>query len=451
MAISRFASRFKTRTDLMDNITPNNVVQANVSVPHGEWKPASWLPVVWQNEKSKDFFVISSGKVVSFDASGRVVPSGLLRRCLDATAHDTVIIDYDANDKAARVIDITTGEFVTGAKNVTLRAFIKGAFENGWLPGETLPSESGDSTELAALIVLAKKFISAPVGICAYDVYAWAGDDPANLHFTNYQKQHLIQFFTDIQMKAAHVAAGSATNDDNTEVTLFNNAKLATMPRYAGLALSSDVVGLKLRSVAAAHTSRTPVTVNHGGVTPRKRSEPSMISQAGDWYLDDEASILLIWEDGGNAIPATFASVDYFTYEGAASAFTDSTMEKYIHFVGDCKPGDFVTFDKLSNMIVRSASLSLTDVDAQDDAVANATAILDMLQEREDFTIGRVVDIIKEPRGLLERVKTGFNGEEFDASAKMPGSATGGFSDMILLSGELQTVADQIVVVNVKI
>ena len=55
------------------------------------------------------------------------------------------------------------------------------------------------------------------------------------------------------------------------------------------------------------------------------------------------------------------------------------------------------------------------------------------------------------PRGLLERVKTGFKGEEFDASAKMPGSATKGFSDMIILSGEVQTVADQIVVVNVKI
>ena len=451
MAISRFASRFKTRTDLMDNITPNNVVQANVSVPHGEWKPASWLPVVWQNEKSKDFFVISSGKVVSFDASGRVVPSGLLRRCLDAANVNTeAIIDYDSNDVSARVIDITTGEFVAAAKNVTLRGFIQAAIDNGWLPGESMPAQ--DQSELANLKALAKKFISAPVGICAYDVYAWAGDDPANLHFTNYQKQHLIQFFTDIQMKAAHVAAGSATNDDSSEVTLINNTALAAMPRYAGLPLSSDVVGLKLRSVAAAHTSRTPVTVNHGGVTPRKRSEPSMISKAGDWYLDDEASILLIWEDGGDAVPATFASVDYFTYEGAASAFTDSTMEKYIHFVGDCKPGDFVTFDKLSNMIVRSASLSLADdTDGTNDSVANAAAILDMLQEREDFTIGRVMDIIKEPRGLLERVKTGFKGEEFDASAKMPGSASGGFSDMILLSGELQTVADQIVVVNVKI
>ena len=455
MAISRFTSRFKTRTDIMDNITPNNVVQANVSVPHGEWKPASWLPVVWQNEKSKDYFVISSGKVVSFDASGRVVPSGLLRRCLDATAVTDAIIDYDANDKAARVIDITTGEFYAGAgtTGITLRAFIKAASENGWLPGESLPAEGNNAgelaTELAALKVLAKKFISAPVGICAYDVYAWAGDDPANLHFTNYQKQHLIQFFTDIQMKAPQIAKVHADEDTKAELTLINNATLKAMPRYKGIPLSSNAVGLKLTLQVAAHTSRTPFTVTMAnGVTPRYRSEPSLVAKEGDWFLDDEAAILIMWDDDDDK-PDNLVSVDYFHYDGAASADLTSTQEKFIHFVGDCKPGDFVTFDKLSNMVVRSASLSLVDVDAQDDTTANESAILDMLQEREDFTIGRVMDIIKEPRGLLERVRTGFQGDEFDASAKMPGSATGGFSDMITLSEQI--VADQIVVVNVKI
>lgn len=478
MAISRFASRFKTRTDLMDNITPNNVVQANVSVPHGEWKPASWLPVVWQNEKSKDFFVISSGKVVSFDSSGRVVPSGLLRRCLDASAHSTVIIDYDANDKAARVIDITTGEFVAGAKDVTLRAFIKAAFENGWLPGETLPNENGDAAELAALIALAKKFISAPVGICAYDVYCWAGDDPANLHFTNYQKQHLIQFFTDIQMKAAQVAASSTQTDNKASLELISNADLIALPRYKGLAISTDVVGLRLTKPAAASTSRTPFAITFSDATvARKRSEPSLISKAGDFYLDDEASTLLIFESGGNAKPGNLTSVTYYQYDGATSSFANATEEKYIHFVGDCKPGDFVTFDKLSNMTVLGnfdlsignsnsvlADAFMQGTDAEDasavkgsiDGAVNALrdALETALESRhfeESLVIGRVMDIIKEPRGLLERVKTGFKGEEFDASAKMPGSATGGFSDMIVLSGELQTVADQIVVVNVKI
>ena len=448
MAISRFQSRFKTRTDLMDNITPNNVVQANVSVPHGEWKPASWLPVVWQNEKSKDFFVLSSGKVVSFDASGRVVPSGLLRRCLDAGAQDTVIIDYDANDKAARVIDITTGEFVAAAKNVTLRSFMQAAIDNGWLPGESMPQQDG--SEVANLKALAKKFISAPVGVCAYDVYAWAGDDPASLHFTNYQKQHLIQFFTDIQMKAPQIANASVQTDNKAALTLISNTALKALPRYKGLPLTANVVGLKLTKVAAANTSRTPVVVTMGGgVTARLRAEPSLISADGDWYLDDEGSILLIWDEDGTGKPDNLTSIAYYHYESAASADSVSTQEKYIHFVGECRPGDFVTFDKLSNMVVRSPSLALVDVDAQDDTTANETAILDMLQEREDFTIGRVMDIIKEPRGLLERVRTGFQGDDFDKSAQMPGSATKGFSDLITLSE--QTVADQIVVVNVKI
>ena len=444
MAISRFSSRFKTRTDLMDNITPNNVVQSNVSVPHGEWKPASWLPVVWQNEKSKDYFVISSGKVVSFDSSGRVVPSGLLRRCLDATGTADVIIDYDANDVSARVIDITSGEFVASAKNVSLQEFVVAAQKSGWI------SQSLATTTLSDCKAAAKAFISAPVGICAYDVYAWAGDDAANLHFTNYQKQHLIQFFTDIQMKAAHVANATAITEAKGDLELITRAELVAMPRYKGLPLSANAVGLKLGKPAAAHTSRTPFVVTMAGVTPRHRSEPSLVAKNGDWYIDDEASILIMWDDNDDK-PDDLTSVTYYHYDGAVSADATSTQEKFIHFVGDCKPGDFVTFDKLSNMTVRSPALTLVDVDAQDDTTANESAILDMLQEREDFTIGRVMDIIKEPRGLLERVRTGFQGDEFDASAKMPGSATGGFSDMITLSAELQTVADQIVVVNVKI
>lgn len=460
MAISRFTSRFKTRTDLMDNITPNNVVQANVSVPHGEWKPASWLPVIWQNEKSKDYFTISSGKVVSFDSSGRVVPSGLLRRCLDATAHDTVIIDYDANDKAARVIDITTGAFVTGDVSVTLRAFIKAAYNNGWLAGETLPGE-GAGDELVKLQGLAKKFISAPVGVCAYDVYAWAGDDPANLHFTNYQKQHLIQFFTDIQMKAPQVANSTRVTEAKGDLTLSNNAAIKAMPRYAGLPLIDNVVGLSLNNIPAAHTSRTPVVLTFANnVTARHRSEPSLIAKNGDWYLDDEAGILLIWDDDGTDKPADFTNITYNKYDDAVSDFTDASKEKMICFVGDCTPGDFVTFDQLSNLKVLG-HLDLTAVavgepqdiaDIDDHVDAGFASLIAELENRhfeESLVIGRVMDIIKEPRGLLERVKTGFSGEEFDTSAQMPGSATKGFSDLITLSEQL--IADQIVVVNVKI
>ena len=156
MAISRFQSSFKVRTDLMDNITPNNVVQREVSTPAGEWKPAAWLPVVWQNEKSKDYFTISSGKVVSFDASGRIVPSGLLRKCLDAGAVGDSILEYrESIEKDARVIDITTGKFVTGNKTVTLEGFANAIRLNGW---STADAPAGDA---AAKLAAAKAIVKA--------------------------------------------------------------------------------------------------------------------------------------------------------------------------------------------------------------------------------------------------------------------------------------------------
>jgi hypothetical protein len=423
MAISRFQSRFKTRTDLMDNITPNNVVQMNASVPHGEWKPANWLPTVWQNEKSKDYFTISSGKVVSLDASGRVVPSGLLRRCLEATdpAND-VILTYSDSDKDARVIDITTGEFVTGPSTVTLQAFIAAAISNGWLPQDTAVVDLADHQAAA------QAFISAPVGIAAYDVYVWAGDDPANLHFTNYQKQHLIQFFTDIQMKVAHVCESAATAVASGGLALLSGATLGAMPRYVGLDMA-NVVGYDLGlGRLATPTSRTPVTFAQGSW--RERSDISLLARAGDFFLDADAGIILFFEAGGNQTPDDSAGaglagdISVFEYSTAASAQEQMTM-----MVGDCRPGDFVSFDEMSNFKVAEAA-----------------------DHTSQLVVGRLLALYKEPRGLLERVRTGFAGDDFDATAKMPGSATGGFSDLITLSAHHgESVADEIAVINVKI
>jgi hypothetical protein len=97
--------------------------------------------------------------------------------------------------------------------------------------------------------------------------------------------------------------------------------------------------------------------------------------------------------------------------------------------VGDCRPGDFVSFDEMSNFKVASSD----DHDAH-------------------LVVGRLLAMYKEPRGLLERVRTGWKGDEFDATSKMPGSATEGFSDLITLSSHHgENVADEIAVINVKL
>jgi hypothetical protein len=437
MAISRFQSRFKTRTDLMDHITPNNTVQMNASVPHGEWAPANWLPVVWQNEKSKDYFVMSAGKVVSLDRSGRVVPAGLLRRALDASAATDTVLTYTANDVEARVVDIRTGAFVAAAAVLDLEAFTDALVANGWVAGfdnndfASAAEIAADGTlagdDLAARKACVEFFISAPVGILAYDVYVWAGDDPASLHFTNYQKQHLIQFFTDIQMKVAHVCA-DAVAVAVAGLSRVNGAALAVMPRYAGLDMSSVVAfDLELGKLASS-VSRTPVSFS--AFAGRQRSDISLLAKAGDWYLDADAGMILFFEDGGNADPvgtdgvAFVGTISVFPYDGAVSA-----QERMVMMVGDCRPGDFVSFDEMSNFKVASTD----DHDAH-------------------LVVGRLLAMYKEPRGLLERVRTGWKGDEFDATSKMPGSATEGFSDLITLSSHHgENVADEIAVINVKL
>ena len=449
MAISRFQSSFKVRTDLMDNITPNNVVKEKFQHLLVSGEPAAWLPVVWQNEKSKDYFTISSGKVVSFDASGRIVPSGLLRKCL-AAAHDGKVLSYSANDVAARVIDITTGKFVTGAKDVTLTQFIAAILDSGWVIAAA-PAANADGDP--ARHAIAKQFISAPVGVAAYDVYCWAGDDPANLHFTNYQKQHLIQFFTDIQMRVPHVCKANADvdlipNDPAAAADLLNATELAAMPRYAGLDMS-NVVGYRAAEKFASHTSRTPVTLTIAGNAAwkgRLRSEIALLGRAGDYFLDGDAGIILFYEEGGNDAPVDTGN-DTIDGGSAFSYASTSTKARMIHLVGAARPGDFVTFDAESNFVVRSLPTTVA-ADGDHDGAEASAALLALADELE-LTVGRVLELIKEPRGLLERVRTGFQGDEFEADAKMPGSATGGFSDLITLSEE--TVADEIAVINIKV
>jgi hypothetical protein len=435
---------------MMDNITPNNTVQMNASVPAGEWKPAAWLPTIWQNEASKDFFVISSGKVVSFDASGRVVPAGLLKRLADG-AKNAVIITYDASDVDAKVIDIRTGNplLLADIGNVESQAFCQAVLDQGWVIDAANNAPDSD----AKCQAVGRQFISAPVGIAAYDVYVWAGDDAANLHFTNYQKQHLIQFFTDIQMRVAHVCEPAASNvfNNGTKVT---GASLKLLTRYSHLDLT-DVMAYDWTSKLAGNTSRTPVLLETGANAAwsgRERNDISLLARAGDWYLDADAGRIFFFLTAGAANVPVDANAAALT---ALTAFdytaTVSVNEKMMHLVGEAKPGDFVVFDVNSNFVVRDMTTAenVTFAAAGAGTAVEVEAALASLRDQHEWTIGRVFAFQKEPRGLLERVRTGWNGSEFKADAQMPGSATKGFSDLITLSDE--TVADEIAIINVKI
>jgi hypothetical protein len=458
MTIRRFSGTWKTRDDVMDNITPNNVVQPNVSVPAGEWKPAAWLPIVWTGEASKDSFVISSGKVVAFDGQGRIVPAGWAKKWDALAAVGDAAITYTSADASAGVIDLSTGE-ACSAGAVSLADLAEGLLARGLVEEADVGADffvpnTFNATLAQDCKAVVANFIGAPIGICAYDVYVWAGDSADQLNYLNYQKQHLIQFFTDMQMQVPHAALQVTTTGSLEEGTvsdwtaaagtdgaefpsaeqagaelLVSAPQLAGLARYAATVAATDLVcAFALEDLPATNTERTPIESSSTLLT-RERSSVGKISQAGDWYLDADARLLFVYSaDSGATSPAGAGeTVDYYHYDNV-----ESSADRQVCAVGSLRAGDYVTFDQYSNFVKLDVAASTLPSEI----------------------CGRVLAVIAQPKGLLDRVRTAWDGSSFSAADKMPGTATAGYTDLITLSPEnvagTSGVADQVVYINVK-
>jgi hypothetical protein len=514
MAIKRFSGSFRTRDDVFDNITPNNMVQPKVSHPAGEWKPAAWLPVQWKGEASKDYFVISSGKVVSLDASGRVVPSGIRKRLptaagsgLSLTATASVatvatilgetILTYTSLDVAAKTEDIRTGVAVTAADTVTIQEFCEAVIQRGWVAesdvdlsnantnsfgGQALSNTASGflfdvaSTQKVSDIMyqaqqVIELFLSKPVGICAYDVYSWAGDTPASLKFINYQKQHLIQFITEAQMKMPQMASktqqtsaaltsgltawavqsGTANGQNmpmGNAAYILTRSTLRDLERYnvssdevLHVSASAPVVGFYLGNASGGTADALEIVPANGGLIAsevntavvgsadmatlvvNKKNKIADIAKEGDYFVDYSKGIVFVHASDGATTPITNSStVKFYQYGGASSE-----DHQHIYFVGTCKPGDHITWDFESNFIVDANPAFGT-------------------------TLGRVLEIQEFPKSLMERTTTAWQGSSFDASMRMPGTATQGLPDNLTLAGQNdEVVGNRMVIANIRI
>ena len=462
MAIKRFSSTFKTRNDVMDNITPNNVVQPHIAVPAGEWKPARYLPVQWTGEASKDAFVISSGKVVCLDTTGRVSDMNMKAFAdnidVSSAVHTDPFITYDSTDVAYGVYSIATGQ-AASAGAVSIGTAAAGLIDQGLVvagrdvdPTAFQANNSFDSTDINDCKLVLQAFWSEPVGVAAYDVYCWAGDTPDELVFTNYQKQHMIQFITEIQLRLPVIAEDSSTaaslsalsgntftsfataNSTNTNPASAGDriagSDLKALDRYEQLT-NSDFVGVLIDPAGiSSNTDRTPITEASATFLLAEKKSPELLKKAGDYFVDGEVGLILFYSAGGvfgagvgEYNPVSYSAISYYAKVGASQQY------RHAHMVGPCRPGDRLSYDAQSNICVLASD---------SDALGTSNAV----------SIGRVMEIIREPKGLLDRVETAFTGSSFSASAKMPGTATKGFSDMITLSSEV--VADELVTLIVR-
>ena len=439
MAIKRPNVSFKTRNDVFDSITPNCVVQPEVAVPAGEWKPARYLPVQWTGEASKDGFIISKGKIVCFDNAGRIADMFLKATCAAAAAVGDQIVAYDATDAEFGVHNVATGETCAAGDIVTLADLSDGLLAQGLVvigrdvaATDFTNATSYDNTQAADCQLVCDAFWSEPIGVAAYDVYAWAGDAPQELVYTNYQKQHLIQFFTEVQMRAPLVVAASTTQvavSANVAASTFvagaagdhiEGATLVGLARYDHLTNGGSIVAIILDSAGIAqNTDRTPLATSVTTGLVNQKSDPELIFAAGDYYIDAEAGLVIVHSSTGNLAGSQFSAADTIDYFPLAGA---STQHKYVHAVGPVRPGDALTYDAYSNFKKAAAG---------------------------ETVVAKVLAIEVQPKGLLDRVSTAWHGSSFDAAAKMPGSATKGFTDMITLSDE--SVADTIITINVRV
>jgi hypothetical protein len=179
-------------------------------------------------------------------------------------------------------------------------------------------------------------------------------------------------------------------------------------------------VALVLPSLSLAKdTPSSTITFSSSTDFARERTSIAELVQAGDYFIDYDVGVILMFEDGGNAAAAATGTIDYFHYDNSPSS-----VSTYACAIGDLKPGDLVKADANSNFVVATSfasgdySLSADPTDAEVAAVMNACIA------RQDEIIGQVLELETHPKDLLERVRTAYT--TLGTLDQMPGTASGG-------------------------
>lgn len=420
--------------DHVGNITPN-VEYSEAHRPHGEYIVADWLPVGRFEKHYENYFVVSSGKIVAFDRSGRVVPAGL-KTAFAAGSGD--VLTYAAADVTEKVVDLTTGAVVASAGGYDRDAVSAALIGRGLL-------DAGENAE---------DFISHPVGVAPYNYLKWAGGDgfnPADNVQHNYNMQHRVAVLckyvvemplvpashSGIDLSASAAITDSAIadwSDADTDGGWYSATSLSLTVRYASdVAIGDNVVALNLPVMdLAKDTVLCPIVLPTGFT--REVASIGEIVQAGDYLIDTEVGAILIFETDGNAAPVASGTLTFFHYESLPA-----TVSTYACALGDLRPGDLVRADADSNFI-KALDISTTEVDvvtSEDPETSLSSAelagLLNICSKRQDEIIGQVLDSDLHPKDYMDRVRTAW--PQLGTLDQMPGSASGGLPTQLTYAG----------------
>jgi hypothetical protein len=457
--LNRYSATHKV-WDHVGNIIPD-IEHSEGERPAFEFQPASWLPVQFYDKHYENWMVVLPGKAVALDPDGCVMPAeyGL-------TGASVV---YTANDVTAGVIDIATGLAVTTAKTVVLSQ-LNGTRGSAWsaaVAGTTgVNNTSGFMGRYG--VAFGDATVKYPIGVAPYAYLQWAGDssNPANYTRHNYNMQHLVAVLCDyvirlplipaqvatetVEPAVAAAALVFGTRDTHTKAQAIANttgrynATTGTVPvlaAYPVIALALD------EQDVATNTSRTTITMTSSstaddltGILVSEKTALSAVTQAGDFFVDYPVGVVFIYSADSATIPAAISGaagtvqITYYrngTAPGVLSRFA-------CVLAANIQPGDFLVTSTGSNLTIATT---------------------------EDFKtiVGQVIGFETHPRDALDRVRTAYNpalGTDASGSMangvaataslnlgqmdQMPGSATGGYPDLLHYAGG----ADTIVIIN---
>jgi len=470
--VNQYSGNHKT-WDHVGNIFPGVTVSAGER-PHFEFRAAAWLPVQVFEKFFENWIVIMPGKLLALDPDGRVMPA---QYGLTDTSSNVV---YTASDVTAGTIDVSTGAAVTTAKTVVM-ANLTGVKDVTWTVANagTGAVTSGFMGRFSVDVAMGTGGTARyPIGVSPQVVLqdaALSGDleNPAEFNQHNYKMDLGPTVLCDYVLRlplipgqvTSETVDGTVTGSAlvvGTQAT-FSRSNVQANDRYDAstgnvpIASTYPLIGLALDNFPIAkNTARTQLVLSStsaaddlSSVLANEKSSPSGIRVAGDYYVDLDAGVIMLYSADGATVPAVISgaagtvSIEYYHYGTAGGTIAGTSISRFgcvVSTTTELTPGDFLGCGSDSNWV----------------RVSTGTAA-------EATMVGQVLGFEKYPRGGLERVRTayvpalqtnasgGMSGGTAATSSvglgqldQMPGSATGGVDASLHYAGG----ANVLVIVN---
>jgi len=238
----------------------------------------------------------------------------------------------------------------------------------------------------------------------------------------------------------------------------FGSTALNGLVKYSSLiAAGDDVVAYVFEKFPLAHiTQDTPIVHSNSQLT-RRASSVKDITAAGDYFFDFDLGMLFLYEADGNAIPTGWTvsdTIKYYQYQDVVEA---ARVSDYMCATGNLDYGDFLTYDENSNLVKATLDIANADgynasgaiysadpeYDTQTDNGVISTQLEQAIDNHLFGIVGQVIGTNDYPKGMLDKVKTAFDGYSA-ANMRTPGSATGGRTDQLTYAN----AAEKMLIVN---